>query len=109
MAVELHERYLVHRSPAPLVPDLEVGARGIDVLVVHQLAEHVDADSGVGVPLSVGMPVGIEEDLRLVELPGHRDGLAVDDERAAAWIGDRESAHWRCRSASQPAEMPLRP
>jgi hypothetical protein len=36
--------------------------------VVHQLAQHVDADPGIGVALRVGVPVGVENDLDLVEL-----------------------------------------
>jgi hypothetical protein len=36
--------------------------------VVHQLAQHVDRDAGVSVPLGVGVPVGIQGDLGLVVL-----------------------------------------
>jgi hypothetical protein len=44
--------------------------------VVHQLAEHVDRDAGVGVALGVGVPVGVGHDTGLVELGavGHQQG-----------------------------------
>lgn len=35
--------------------------------MVHQLLEHVGCDAGISVPLGVAVPVGVEEDARLVE------------------------------------------
>lgn len=49
--------------------------------MAHQPAEHIDADAGVGVPLRVGVPVGVGDDLALVELGavgGAQHGHASD-------------------------------
>ena len=65
--VELHGSHPVDGLAATVLADPVVGLGGIELAVVHQLAQHVDADSGVGVTLRVGVPVGVENDLGLVE------------------------------------------
>jgi hypothetical protein len=49
--VELHHRHPVHGLAAACLADPVVLAGRIEQPVVHQLAQHVDRDAGVGVPL----------------------------------------------------------
>jgi hypothetical protein len=72
----------------------------VELAVVHQLAEHVDGHAGVGVTLGVGVPVGVEHDLGLVELQPvggaqHRQpadpGAMVEAQRER---GDGVAAAW---------------
>ena len=72
--VELHRGDPVDGFAATVLADPVVGLGGIELAVVHQLAQHVDADPGVGVALGVGVPVGVENDLGLVELGAVRGG-----------------------------------
>ena len=67
--VELHGGDLVDGVAAAVFPDPVVAERGVDAAMVHQVAEHVRGDPGVGVTLGVGMPVAVGHDLVLVE-PG---------------------------------------
>jgi hypothetical protein len=49
--------------------------------VVEELGQHIDGDTGVGVTLGVGVPVGIRHDLGFVELSAivsSEDGELVD-------------------------------
>ena len=64
--VELHRGHLVDGFAATGLADAVVPFGRVHRLVVHQLAEHVDADPGVSVPLRVGVPVGIRSDEGLV-------------------------------------------
>ena len=66
--VELHRGDPVDGLPAAAVADAVVLLGGVEFAVRHQLAQHVDRDAGVGVALGVGVPVGVEHDLALVEL-----------------------------------------
>ena len=65
--VEAHRGDLVNGGAAPVLPDPVIAAGLVQVLVVHELGEHVDRDAGVSVPLGVGMPVGIRHDPGRVE------------------------------------------
>ncbi len=75
--------------------DAVVALGGVELAVVHQLAEHLDGDSGVGVALGVAVPVGVEDDPPLVELcavdvPERRlvfDPLAVLERQAEGGDG----------------------
>src|SRR6266516_20184 len=60
--VEAHRGDLVDGGAAAVLPDPVIAAGLVQVLVVHQLGEHVDRDAGVSVPLSVGVPVGVGHD-----------------------------------------------
>jgi hypothetical protein len=55
VAVELVAGDLVDRVALPLGTDAVVNPRGVHRVVIEQLPQHVDRDSGVGVPLGVGM------------------------------------------------------
>lgn len=57
----------------PLRGDLEVAHGGVDFAMVHQLAQAVNRDAGVGVPLGVGVPQPVHGDLR----PAARHGIAL--------------------------------
>ncbi len=48
--------------------DRVVALSGGDRAMPHQLSQHVDRGAGVGVPLGVAVPVGVEEHRGLVEL-----------------------------------------
>ena len=65
--VELHGGDLIDGFAAPALTDPVVALGGIEFAVVHQLTQAVDADPGVRVALRVGVPVGVENDLGLVE------------------------------------------
>jgi hypothetical protein len=52
--VELHRGHLVDGFAASGLANPEVPFRGIHGGVVHQFAEHVDADPGVSMPLRIG-------------------------------------------------------
>jgi hypothetical protein len=62
VAVEAHRGDLVDRVTAAFFPDAVVRARDVEVAVVEELGEHVDGDAGVGVPLGVGVAVGVWND-----------------------------------------------
>src|ERR1019366_8696231 len=66
--VELHGGDLVDGLAAAGFADPVVPLGCIHDLVVHQLAEHVDRDAGIGVTLGVGVPVAVRDDLGLAEL-----------------------------------------
>ncbi|HEX9353744.1 MAG TPA: hypothetical protein VF933_08005 [Streptosporangiaceae bacterium] len=51
--VELHDGDPVHSLAAARLADPVVLAGRIQQLVIHQLAQHVDGDTGVGVPLGI--------------------------------------------------------
>ncbi len=46
--------------------------------MVHQDLEDIDRGSGIGMPLGIGVPVGVENNFRLVERQHLRHPLAVD-------------------------------
>ncbi|MGC1285716.1 MAG: hypothetical protein WA895_22635, partial [Streptosporangiaceae bacterium] len=58
MPVELHRGDHVDGLAAAGFTDPEVPFRGVHGRVNHQLAQHVDGDTGVSMPLCVGVPVG---------------------------------------------------
>ena len=60
--VELHRGDAVDGLAAAGFADPVVAAGGVELAVVHQLAQHVDGNTGVGVALGVGVPVGVEHD-----------------------------------------------
>ena len=68
MPVELHRSHLVDGIAAAVVSAGEVAAGGVEAAVVHELGEHVDPDPRVGVPLGVGVPVGVRDHASFVEL-----------------------------------------
>ena len=74
--VETHRGHRVHGGAAAVLADPVVPAGDVQVAVIKQLGEHIDADAGIGVTLGVGMPVGVGDDLGLVEL-----GAVVGEQR----------------------------
>ena len=60
--VELHRGDLVDGAAAAVLADPVVAAGGVEVAVVQQFGEHVDRDARIGVPLGVGVPVGVRDE-----------------------------------------------
>lgn len=90
--VELQRGHLLDRFAFALVSDQVVALRRIKLMMVHELAQHINVDSGVGMASGVGVSVGIGEDLRLVEWQQHPDLRAVRlDERGYRDL--RQCAH----------------
>ena len=76
--VELHRGDSLHRLPATLFPNPVIPLTCLDLAMVHQFTEDVDRDSGVGVPLCVGVLEGVREDPFLVKRQHLGRRLAVD-------------------------------
>jgi hypothetical protein len=68
VAVELELGYCVDCLAQPGLLDPVIASRGFQSVVVEEHCQDVDRDSRVGVALGVGVAVGVEEDLRLVEV-----------------------------------------
>jgi hypothetical protein len=66
--VELQRHQPIHSQAAAGLTDTVVLLRGVHHPVIHQCPQHVDGDTGIGVTLGVGVPVGIRHDPALVEL-----------------------------------------
>lgn len=76
--VELHLGDPLDGFPPALFPDAVVLLRSDQLLLVHQLLQDVHGDASVRVPLRIGVPVGVGEDLGLVERQHLRDELSLD-------------------------------
>ena len=66
--VEAERGHLVDRLAAAVFADPVVAAGDVQVAVIEELGQHVDGHPGVGVPLGVGVAVGIRHRPGLVEL-----------------------------------------
>ncbi|QTZ95757.1 hypothetical protein [Streptomyces auratus] len=75
--VDLHGGDPVDGLPSALRGDAVIRLCGLHAPVIHQIAQDIGRHSGVGVPLAVGVPVGVEEDLGLVEGQVAGDELAI--------------------------------
>src|SRR5262249_44740752 len=66
VTVEPHRGDTVDGFAAAGFADAVVAAGGFQFSVRHQLTQHLDGNTGVGVALSVAVPVGVEHDLGFV-------------------------------------------
>ncbi|WP_433733291.1 hypothetical protein ACQP0C_13655 [Nocardia sp. CA-129566] len=99
MPIELHRGDPLDRVTAPHLADAVIALRRDELAVVHQLAQYIDGDTSVGVPLYVGVAVGVEKDLRGVERHQRCPGRAVDGDHQGD--GDVGKDH-------HPVAMPVR-
>ena len=85
--VELHRGDLVDGAAAAFFADPVVAAGDVEVAMVEQLGEDVDRDARIGVPLGVGVPVGVRDSAALVEFTAavqqQRSGSEVSQSRCA--------------------------
>jgi hypothetical protein len=67
VAVELEPGYCVDCLAQPGLLNPVIASRGFRGVVVEEHGQDIDRDPRIGVALGLGMAVGVEEDLRLVE------------------------------------------
>ena len=56
MPVELHGGEPVDGLAAAFLADPVILARGVEIEMIEEFAQHVRRDAGISVPLSIGMP-----------------------------------------------------